>query len=89
MVEEAIQGTAYVSEIYERVQKATEDLNLDGQINKHYEYQVQIDQQKQDLIAAQRERDMLKLENKKLIVDIGILSKVVIKEKSVPAPLFE
>jgi hypothetical protein len=31
---------------------------------------------------------MLKLENKKLIVDIGILSKVVIKDKSVPAPIF-
>jgi hypothetical protein len=30
IVEEAIQGTAYMNEIYERVQKAATDLNFEG-----------------------------------------------------------
>ena len=63
IVEEAIQGTSYVNEIYERVQKAATDLNFEGQVSKHYEYQSQLDQMKQDLIAAQKQRDMLLSDN--------------------------
>ena len=85
-MEEAIQGTSYVNEIYERVQKAATDLNFEGQVSKHYEYQSQLDQMKQDLIAAQKQRDMLLSDNEKLTLDIGILSKDVIKKRAPEQP---